>query len=91
MKTSRDGIEQRLRKVIAAECDVPAENVRPESRFAEDLRADSLGRVEMMLAAEHEFGIDIPDNDINSVRTVKEAADLIERLLEAKEMVVGAS
>jgi acyl carrier protein len=77
MAQSRDDVVATMREVLASELDVDADKVNADARFKEDLDADSLDLVEVVLALEERFGIEIPDDEIASVKTVGEAADLV--------------
>jgi acyl carrier protein len=77
MTQSRDDVVATMREVLASELDVEADKVNADARFKEDLDADSLDLVEVVLALEEKFGIEIPDEEIASVKTVGEAADLV--------------
>jgi acyl carrier protein len=77
MAQSRDDVVATMREVLASELDVEADKVNADARFKEDLDADSLDLVEVVLALEEKFGIEIPDEEIASVKTVGEAADLV--------------
>ncbi len=68
-----DSIEARVKEIIVNELGVEAEKVTPEASFVEDLGADSLDTVELVMAFEEEFGIDIPDEDAEQMGTVGEA------------------
>ena len=68
----------RFRKCAVDVLSVPEEKVVPEARFAEDLEADSLDLVELVMALEEEFGVEIPDEDAEKITRVKEAIDYIE-------------
>lgn len=69
---------EKLKKIIAAELtDVSEESITMESRFAEDLHADSLDVVQIMMAIEEEFGIEIPEDAAEKIRTVGEAVEAI--------------
>ncbi|AFS54325.1 acyl carrier protein [Leptospirillum ferriphilum] len=70
-------IEERVKKIIAEQLGVEDEEVNPESRFVEDLGADSLDTVELVMALEEEFGIEIPDEDAEKIATVQNAIDYI--------------
>ena len=72
-------IEEKVRKIITEQLDVVEQNVKLESTFIEDLGADSLGLVELVLAFEEAFEIDIPDEDTEKIRTVQDAIDYIEK------------
>lgn len=68
-----DSIEARVKEIIVNELGVEAEKVTTEASFVEDLGADSLDTVELVMAFEEEFGIDIPDEDAEQMGTVGEA------------------
>jgi acyl carrier protein len=70
-------IQQRVSKILAENLSVPEEQVTPEARFQEDLDADSLDLVEAVLALEEEFGVSIPEEEMEGVRTVGQAASLV--------------
>ncbi|MDA0328749.1 MAG: acyl carrier protein [Gemmatimonadetes bacterium] len=65
--------EARVREIIINELGVGAEKVTDDASFVEDLGADSLDTVELVMAFEEEFGIDIPDEDAEQMRTVGDA------------------
>jgi acyl carrier protein len=71
-------IAQRVREVIAKSLSVALEDVKAESSFINDLGADSLAIVELVLAFEEAFEIDIPDEDTEKIRTVQDAVDYIQ-------------
>ena len=66
-------IEARVREIIINELGVEAEKVTDDASFVEDLGADSLDTVELVMAFEEEFGVDIPDEDAEQMRTVGDA------------------
>ena len=66
-------IEERVKKIVAEQLGVKEEEVQTEASFVEDLGADSLDTVELVMAFEEEFGIDIPDEDAEQMRTVGDA------------------
>lgn len=72
-------IFERVKKVTVEELDVKAEEVTMESSFTEDLGADSLDVVELVMAFEDEFGIDIPDEEVGEIKTVGNAVDYISK------------
>lgn len=76
---TRDEILERVKKVTVEELGVKEEEVSETASFTEDLGADSLDVVELVMALEEEFGIDIPDDDVNHIRTVGEAVAYIEK------------
>jgi len=73
----RSEIEEKIRKVFAENLSVPEERVTMESRFQEDLDADSLDLVEAVLALEEEFGVTIPEEEMEGIGTVGQATDLV--------------
>jgi acyl carrier protein len=73
----RAEIETRVKKVLAEQLAVDEQQVVPDARFAEDLNADSLDLVEAVLALEEEWSIEIPEDEMESVKTVGQAVDLV--------------
>jgi acyl carrier protein len=73
----RNEIETKVRKVLAEQLAVDESQVTPEARFAEDLNADSLDLTEAVLALEDEMGIEIPEDEMEKVKTVGQAIDLV--------------
>ena len=71
-------IEERVAKIIVEQLGVKPEDVKPEASFVEDLGADSLDTVELVMALEEEFETEIPDEEAEKITTVKEAIDYIE-------------
>jgi acyl carrier protein len=65
--------EDRVKEIIASELEVDAKQIVPEAKFIEDLGADSLDIVELVMALEEEFGLDIPDEDADKMKTVGDA------------------
>jgi acyl carrier protein len=80
----RQEIEERVRKVLAEQLSVDVEKVTPDARFEEDLDADSLDLVEAVLGLEEELSVDIPEEEMESVKTVGQAVDLVMTKIEAK-------
>jgi len=74
---------ERLRKLIAEQLGVDEEKVTPEASFVEDLNADSLDLVDMIMALEEHFGLEISDEDAEKIRTVQDAVNYIEEHVEA--------
>ena len=70
-------IEERVIKMVAEQLGVKEEDVKTTSSFVEDLGADSLDTVELVMALEEEFGIDIPDDASEKITTVQSAVDFI--------------
>jgi acyl carrier protein len=73
----RSEIEERVRKVLAEQLAVDESQITPEARFAEDLNADSLDLVEAVLALEEEWSIEIPEEEMENVKTVGQAVNLV--------------
>jgi acyl carrier protein len=71
-------ITSEVKRIIKEQLDVDETNVKPESSFIDDLGADSLGLVELVLAFEETFHVDIPDEETEKIRTVGDAIRYIE-------------
>ncbi|MCS7172600.1 MAG: acyl carrier protein [Armatimonadetes bacterium] len=76
---------ERVKAIIVEQLGVNGEEVTEEASFVEDLGADSLDVVELVMALEEEFGIEIPDEEAEKIRTVGQAVQYIEQRLAAKE------
>ena len=72
-------VEERVKKIIAEQLGVEEDEVTPEASFVEDLGADSLDTVELVMALEEEFSIEIPDEDAEKILTVGKALDFIKQ------------
>lgn len=72
---------ERVIKMVAEQLGVKEDEVKPDSSFIEDLGADSLDTVELIMALEEEFDTEIPDEDAEKLGSVKEAVDYIEQNL----------
>jgi acyl carrier protein len=70
-------IEQRVKKIVAEQLGVNEAEVKNESSFVNDLGADSLDTVELVMALEEEFECDIPDEDAEKITSVQEAIDYV--------------
>lgn len=70
-------IPVKVKQIIKEQLDVDEKDIKPEATFVDDLGADSLGLVELVLAFEEAFEIDIPDEDTEKIRTVQDAIDYI--------------
>ena len=68
-------IEQRVKKIVAEQLGVEEDKIKNESAFVEDLGADSLDTVELVMALEDEFDIEIPDEQAEKIKTVQQAID----------------
>jgi acyl carrier protein len=76
-ETDMADIEAKVKEIIINELGVDAEKVTPEASFVEDLGADSLDTVELVMAFEEEFGMEIPDEEAEKLRTVGDAINYI--------------
>ena len=74
--------EQRVKNIIVEQLGVKAEQVTPEAKFIEDLGADSLDTVELVMALEEEFGNEIPDDQAEKLQSVGDVIKYIEELQE---------
>ena len=70
-------VEERVKKIIAEQLGVEEDEVTPEASFVEDLGADSLDTVDLVMALEEEFSIEIPDEDAEKILTVGKALEYI--------------
>jgi acyl carrier protein len=71
-------VEERVKKIIVEQLGVNADEVATESAFVEDLGADSLDTVELVMAFEEEFDLEIPDEDAEKIATVGDAVEYID-------------
>lgn len=74
--------ENKVREIVCQQLDVEPEEVKTETSFIDDLGADSLTVVELVLALEEEFEIDIPDEDTEKLKTFKDAVEYINTKLK---------
>ena len=72
-----DNIEQQVKKVVAEQLSINEADIKNESAFISDLGADSLDTVELVMALEDTFGIEIPDDQQEKIQTVQDAIDFI--------------
>lgn len=73
----RTEIESKLNELLVEELGLDADKITPTARFEEDLEVDSLGVVELLMALEDNFGVQIPDEEAESIGTVAQAVDLV--------------
>ena len=71
-------IEDKVKEIICSQLEVSSEQLRPTASFIDDLKADSLAVVELVLAFEQEFKITIPEEDTEQIKTVKDAVHYIQ-------------
>src|SRR4026207_119845 len=71
-------LETRLKKIVADQLGVDESKIVPSARFTDDLNADSLDLVEMIMSLEEEFGVEIPDEDAEKIVSVQDAIDYID-------------
>ncbi len=77
-------VQDKITEIIVEQLGVKPEEVVPEASFVDDLGADSLDTVELVMALEEEFGIEIPDEDAEKIQTVGDAIRYIEEKASAK-------
>ena len=75
---STSTVYDRLKGIITEQLGVDEEDITPEARFVDDLNADSLDLVELIMSLEEEFGVEIPDEDAEKIVTVQNAVSYIE-------------
>ena len=71
-------VETQVKQIVVDHLGIDEAKVTPESKFIDDLGADSLDTVELVMAFEEKFGIEIPDDAAETIQTVKDAIDFIE-------------
>ena len=78
-------IEERVKKIVVEQLGVKAEEVQNSSSFVDDLGADSLDTVELVMALEEEFDCEIPDEEAEKIATVQQAIDYVSAHIPAKD------
>ena len=78
-------VEQQVKAIVAEQLGVKQEQVTNDASFVDDLGADSLDTVELVMAFEEEFGIEIPDEDAEKITRVKEAVEYIDAHAKSKK------
>ena len=76
-RTEMSSVEERVEKIVIEQLGVKAEEVTKEASFVDDLGADSLDTVELVMALEEEFETEIPDEDAEKITTVQQAIDYV--------------
>lgn len=78
-----DSVEEKIKAIIVNQLGVEEAAVVPKAKFIEDLGADSLDIVELVMAMEEAFGIDIPDEEAENIRTVSDAIGFVKKMGES--------
>jgi acyl carrier protein len=78
-------VEERVKQIIVEQLGVDEAEVTPTASFVDDLGADSLDTVELVMAFEEAFGVEIPDEDAEKIATVKDAITYIDKHAQAKK------
>lgn len=78
-------VAERVKKIVAEQLGIEAKDIKNEASFVDDLGADSLDTVELVMALEEEFEIEIPDEEAEKITTIQQAIDHIEAHLKEKE------
>ncbi len=82
--SAKENVKDKVLSIIADQLDLDKGEIKLESSFVDDLGADSLDTVELVLALEEEFEVNIPDEEAEKITTVKQAVEKIEAHLESK-------
>ena len=77
-------VEERIKEIIVEQLGVDANEVTPEASFIDDLGADSLDTVELVMAFEEEFGLEIPDEDAEKITSVGDALNYLNQKMGEK-------
>lgn len=77
-----ESVYERMKKIVAEQLGVDEEQVTPEASFVEDLNADSLDLVDLIMTLEEQFGMEISDEDAEKIVTVQDAINFIEEHME---------
>lgn len=72
-----ENVEQRVKKIVAEQLGVNEAEIKNESSFVDDLGADSLDTVELVMALEEEFDVSVPEEELEGVETVQQAYDIV--------------
>ena len=89
--TKTNDIEAKVIAIVCEQLDVRADDVAPTKTFTDDLGADSLAIVELVLAFEEAFHLKIPDNEVDGIKTVGNAIDYIKKNATASKSATGAN
>lgn len=75
-----DMVLEKVKELVAEQLGISKDSILPESNIVDDLGADSLDVIEMLMTLEEEYGISIPDEEISKVKTIAQIVELIEKL-----------
>lgn len=78
--TMSDSIEQKVKDIVVEQLNVQPDQVKPEAKFIDDLGADSLDTVELVMAFEEEFGIEVPDEEAEKLVSVGDVIAYVEKV-----------
>jgi len=78
-------IETRLKKIVSKNLNIPESRITPDSRYIEDLGLDSLDQVELIMALEEEFGVEIPDDTAEKIKTIADTLKYLKEHIADKE------
>ena len=84
-------VEEKVKKIICEQLNVSGEDVVPDASFVDDLGADSLDQVELIMAMEEEFDVSIPDEDAEKISTVKDAIEYIKKAIGTSDHKIVAT
>jgi acyl carrier protein len=73
---------ERVKKVVVEQLSVEASQITPTASFTQDLGADSLDTVELVMALEEEFGLEIPEEEAEKIQTIQQAVDYLEKVVK---------
>jgi acyl carrier protein len=76
---SKKEMAEKVKQIISEQLGVDESEVTPSASFVDDLGADSLDQVELVMALEEAFGVEIPDEDAEKIRTVQDAIDYVDK------------
>ena len=73
---------EKVCKMLAEQLEVPADSIKPESEVVKDLGADSLDVVQLMMNLEDEYGISLPEGEVEGVKTVQDIVDMMNKIVK---------